>query len=293
MINRFAKELNEILKIDEKSVLILMGIGRFMFRESMENCPQRTFDIGVMEPMAVGMAAGMAAKGMIPFLYTWSPFLVERAYEQLKLDFGSQKLGGNFIGAGASYDLSAFGESHYCPADVPILKQIKNMQIVVPGTENEFATLFRAAYDNHYPTYYRLTAQTNDTSHEVVFGKANVLKKGDKATIIVVGPMLDYIYPIADQYDVTILYYTTVVPFDEETLKNNIAGNKVMICEPYNKGAILSDVLEALPGYRIQFEMLGFEKESKCGLGKYSENVLDWGWDQDTVKTKIEKLLEE
>lgn len=293
MLNRFAEELKDIIKNDEKSVLILMGIGRYMFKECMEDTPKRAFDIGIMESMAVGMAAGMAAKGMIPFLYTWAPFLVERAYEQLKLDFGCQNLGGNFVGAGASYDLTAYGDSHYCPSDVPILKQIKNMQIVVPGTANEFAALFRAAYNNGCPTYYRLSENLNHKSYIADFGKASVLRKGTQAVILAIGPMLDYILPVANEYDVTILYYTTVVPFDRETLRKHICGNRLMIAEPYHKGALLDEVVEALSGYPLKIELIGFEINSVCSLGEYSENISDWGFDQITVKRKLEKLLEE
>lgn len=293
MINRFAETLKNILKSDEKSVLILMGIGRYMFKECMEYCPQRCFDIGVMESTAVGMAAGLSAMGLIPFLYTWSPFLVERSYEQLKLDFGSQKLRGNFIGAGASYDLTAFGDSHYCPADVPILKQIKNMQIVAPGTADEFEILFNEAYNNDSPTYYRLSNQSNQKSYSVAFGKAHIIQKGSKCTVLVIGPMLNYIIPFIHEYDMTILYYTTIVPFDGETLKNNVAGNRILILEPYNKGAVLGDVLEALSGNFVKIEMIGNEKDARCNLGGFTENYKNWGWDQNTIRMKLEKLMEE
>lgn len=293
MIQSFAEEMKAILKEDENSILILMGIGRYIFKESKEDSPERVMDIGIMEPAAMGIAAGMAAKGLIPFLYTWAPFLIERAYEQLKLDFGCQNLGGNFIGAGASYDLAAFGDSHYCPSDVPILKQIRNMQIVVPGTADEFAALFRAAYNNGCPTYYRLSDRVNDKSNAVEFGKAAVLRKGARATIIAAGPMLHDILPIAESYDVTVLYYTTIAPFDRETLRENIVGNRVMIVEPYNKGVILEEVVEALPGYPLKIETIGFETNSVCNLGEYSENISDWGFDKDTVKLKLERLLEE
>lgn len=293
MFKRFAEEMKTILKENEESILILMGIARYTFKESKAYYSQRVIDVGIMEPAAVGIAAGMAAKGLIPFLYTWAPFLIERAYEQLKLDFGCQELGGNFIGNGASYDLTSYGNSHYCPSDVPILKQIKNMQIVVPGTADEFAVLFKEAYNNGCPTYYRLSENMNDESNRVEFGKANIIKKGECATIIVVGPMLNYILPIMQEYDVTIIYYTTIVPFDKETLQKNISGNRIMIVEPYHKGAILDEIIEALSGYHLKIEMIGFDINSVCNLGGYSENVSDWGFDQNTIKKKLEKLLEE
>lgn len=293
MFQRFAEEMKSVLMERENSVLILMGIRQYTFRECQKNYPERVIDMGIMEPSAVGMAAGMAAKGLNPFLHTWTPFLVERAYEQLKLDFGSQNLGGNFIGAGASYDLTAYGDSHYCPSDVPILKQIKNMQIVVPGTADEFAILFRAACNNGCPTYYRLTENTNDINSAVTFGKASVLKKGRSATVIVVGPMLNYILPVAAEYDVSLIYYTTIVPFDGETLRKNISGNRVMIVEPYHKGAILEDVVEALSGCSLKIELIGFSMDHVCELGRFSENLSNWGFDKNMIRWKLERLLEE
>lgn len=293
MFKRFAEEMKAILIENEYSVLILMGIRQFTFRESKRDYPQRVIDVGIMESAAVGIAAGMAAKGLIPFLHTWTPFLIERAYEQLKLDFGCQEFGGNFIGAGASYDLTSYGDSHYCPSDVPILKQIRNMQIVVPGTADEFAVLFRAAYNNGCPTYYRLSDNMNEKNNNVEFGKASIIKKGKRATIVVVGPMLNFILPVAKEYDVTIIYYTTVVPFDKKTLQKNMTGDRILLVEPYHKGAILDEVIEALSGYHLKIEMVGFDINSVCSLGEYSENVSDWGFDQNTIERKLEKLLEE
>ena len=85
MFKRFTEEMKAILIENEYSVLILMGIRQYTFRESKRDYPQRVIDVGIMESAAVGMAAGMAAKGLIPFLHTWTPFLIERAYEQLPI----------------------------------------------------------------------------------------------------------------------------------------------------------------------------------------------------------------
>lgn len=189
--------------------------------------------------------------------------------------------------------MTSYGDSHYCPSDVPILKQIKNMQIVVPGTADEFEVLFKSAYNNGSPTYYRLSENMNEKNNEVEFGKASIIKKGKRATIIVVGPMLNYILPVTDEYDVTIIYYTTIVPFDKETLQKNITGNRIMIVEPYHKGAILDEVIEALSGYHLKIDMVGFDVNGVCNLGEYFENISDWGFDQNTIERKLKRLLEE
>lgn len=293
MVSRFVKEVSDLIEKDPRTVLLLSGIRQFSFREVMGKYPKRAFDIGIMEDCAVSVAAGISASGLIPFLHTWAPFLVERTYEQLKLDFGAQDLQGNFISAGASYDLTDFGESHYCPADVPILKQIPRMEIIVPGTAEELGRLLVGTYDDGKPTYYRLSDQANERSYEVSFGKAEVIRRGSRGTVIAVGPMLDIILNAAEDSDVTILYYTTVEPFDIDTLKANLSGDKIMICEPYNSGAVLPDVIHGLSKEKIKTECLGFDKTEFCKLGRFHENEGRWGFDSRTVKKRLQDFLEE
>lgn len=292
MIDRFVRVLEEILAKDGRSALVLSGIRQYSFRKSMEKYPERVFDIGIMESTAVGFAAGLAAAGMIPFLHTWTPFLIERAFEQLKLDFGSQNLEGNFIGSGASYDLTALGESHYCPEDIAILKQIKNMQIVVPGTAAEWEQLFLQSYQNGSPTFYRLSNEVNHTENVVVFGRANIIQKGNKGTVVVVGPLLDTVLKAVGDKDVTILYYTTVEPFDYTLLRKNISGNRILICEPYNKSAVLYNIIDALRGEFLKIEMVGIDINAKCCLGSYQDNIPALGLDEKTIASKLQKLLQ-
>jgi len=291
MNKRIISPIEEILSKDERAIVMLCGIGNFLFKNAKVQYPDRVFDLGIMEQTAVGMAAGLASQGMIPFLYTWSPFLIERTYEQLKLDFGSQKLGANFLGLGGSYDLAAFGDSHYCPADVPILNQIKNMQIVVPGTEEEYQSLIAQAYDNGFPTYYRISSQQNKKTYQVQFGKANVIQTGTKATILVVGPILDLVIDIVKDYDVSVLYYTTVAPFDNKTLKEHLVGERVMICEPYNSGVLIADVLKVLSGRPVQIEQVGLEKEMLCELGSFQENLENFRLREEDIRMRLENLI--
>lgn len=293
MMSQFTRDVSGLIEKDSKTVLLLSGIRQFSFREVMGKYPKRAFDIGIMEDGAVSVAAGLSASGLIPFLHTWAPFLVERTYEQLKLDFGAQGLQGNFISAGASYDLADFGESHYCPADVPILKQIRNMEIIVPGTAGEFSRLLAECYNDGKPTYYRLSERVNERSYEVSFGKAVVIQKGNRGTIIAVGPMLDRILNVAESMDVTILYYTTVEPFDTETLQQNLSGDKIMICEPYNSGAVLPDIIHALSGEKIKTQCMGFDKAMGCRLGTYDENLTGWELDRQSIEKRLQRFLEE
>src|SRR5216683_7614139 len=152
-------------------------------------------------------------------VHSITPFLVERPFEQLKDDFCYQQLGGNFISTGASYDYSEEGMTHHGPGDVQILRSLPGMQIVVPGTPGEFDALFREVYANGSPTYYRLAIKSNPVEYPVRFGELVVVKQGKQATVIAVGPMLASVLPAVEDMDVTVLYCTTVAPFDGETLR--------------------------------------------------------------------------
>jgi transketolase len=157
-------------------MLLLGDIGVYGFNKLFEEYPEKVKNVGILEQAMTGMASGLALAGMIPILHTIAPFLVERSYEQLKLNFGYQKLGGCFVSIGASYDYASLGSTHHCPADINILKQIPNMEIVVAGHADEFDKLFKQSYNNRNPTYYRLSDYSNNIDRDVKFGKANVIK---------------------------------------------------------------------------------------------------------------------
>ena len=291
MQGRFVQITKELIARDERVVLMLNGIGRYSFRESMKSYPERAFDIGILEQTAIGAASGLSAEGFIPVLHTWAPFLVERPYEQLKLDFGYQKLGGNFVSVGASFDLMDYGYTHFCPADVGVLKLIPNMQVIVPGAEDEFEGLYRSGYANGSPTYFRLSAQQNNVNLPVEFGKAYLYKKGAKATVIAVGPMLDVVIRVLGDEDITILYYTTVKPFDIKTFENNFVNERVLICEPYFRGGVASDIILALSTKPVRLVLFGVPHELPVKYGTYYENQMELNMSDDVLKKTYSQLI--
>lgn len=276
MREAFVAATKDILKENEKTALVLGGISVASFSDELEKYPKRVFDAGIMEQAGLSIAAGMSIAGMIPIYHTIAPFLAERAYEQLKIDFGYQKIGGNFVSNGASLDYSSFGATHQCPAEIAILKQIPGMQIVTAGTPKEFDMLYRANYDNGKPTYYRLCRDVNSVENEVILGKANIIKKGNKLTVIAVGPMLETAIQATEGLDVTVLYYASVAPFDCEALVNNCPSGKVLICEPYYEGGLLYDVIQALHGRVSYIDTFGLPHEFCEHYGTTHQNMEYW-----------------
>ncbi len=291
MRKQFVRTIDELLETDDKLVLFLGDIGVFGFRNALSKFPERVYNIGILEQSTVGLAAGLSMQGFVPVVHTIAPFIVERALEQIKNDFGYQRLGGNFVSVGASYDYSALGSTHHCPADVGILKNVPEIEIVLPGTAAEFDSLFKQSYKNGQPTYFRLSEKSNSNSEDVVFGKANVIKKGRIATVIAAGTMLDRVKEACRDMDVTILYYTTLHPFDGETLRNNICGDKIVICEPYYSGALALDVAEAVAGRKVETLFIGVPREFLRNYGTESEQDEFLKLTPDGIKRRIGKFI--
>ena len=148
MRKQFVSSLKNILYNDQRTVLMLGDIGVYGFREELKNLSTRAYNIGILEQSTISVAAGMSRSGLIPFIHTISPFMVERALEQIKDDFGYQNLNGNFVSIGNSYDFAALGCTHHCPGDIQILSSIPNIKIFAPGTSSEFDYLLSKNYQN-------------------------------------------------------------------------------------------------------------------------------------------------
>lgn len=232
MRKQFVKTVTAIMEENPKVVLLLGDIGVYGFREAFAKFPDRVYNIGILEQASVGVAAGLALEGMIPIFHTIAPFMVERALEQLKIDFGYQGLGGNFVSVGGSYDYADLGCTHHCPGDAQILRTIPGTKIFVPGHPEEFDKLFRLFYRSGELCYFRLSERPNQEPHPMGYIK---IKEGDRGTVLAIGPMLDRVLEACKDLDVSVLYsrvahttygdeYIVVEPFYEGTSAPNSIG---------------------------------------------------------------------
>ena len=188
-------------------------------------------------------------------------------------------------------DYSSFGATHQCPADINVLKQIPGFQIVVPGTAEEFKTLFMQSYDNESPTYFRTSRDVNTASQQIFFGKANVIKKGEAATVIAVGPLLDMVVEATKDVDVTIIYYTTIAPFDAETLKKNVTNGKILVCEPFYTGGLLEDIVKALEGKSLSIKEIGVPHVFPSHYGYTRDHYKEFGITVESINSTVKELI--
>jgi len=155
MRKQFPKTVMDIMDTDDRVVVLLGDIGVFAFKDVFEKYPNRIYNVGILEQSMVGMAAGLAMAGFIPIVHTIEPFLVDRAFEQIKDDFGYQELPGNIIGVDVSTTAPNLGYTHQCPYALEHMAHVQGMNVFEPGTPMVFDQLLKENY-NKGLNYFRI-----------------------------------------------------------------------------------------------------------------------------------------
>ncbi|MGW3464399.1 transketolase family protein [Streptomyces olivaceoviridis] len=290
MRDRFAPVVSRLLEEDPRVAVVLAEIGRDGFREAERRHPDRVINVGIREQLLVGAAAGLALTGLRPIVHTFASFLVERPFEQVKLDLGHQGTGAVLVSAAASFDWPAGGFTHMAPGDVALLDTLDGWTVHVPGHPDEAETLLRhavAAGDDR--VYVRLSVQSNRQGR-VIDGRHFVtVREGRSGVVVAVGPMLDAVLAATEGLDVTVLYATTVRPFDAAGLRRatQAAGTDVVLVEPYLAGTSTAAVSEALADVPHRVLGLGVARRELRRYGTVEDHVAAHGLDAATLRERI------
>lgn len=294
MRRAFLNRIAAMIPNEPDTIFMTVDIGMWAIRAALRDYPDRCMNVGIFEDAMMSVAAGMSSRGLVPTVFGIQPYLIERAYEQIKIDMAYMKFGVNVVGTGAAIDYSKYGYSHYCAEDLAIIKQLPGVEFIAPGTASEFKILFEQGYRNGHPTFYRISDHPNrNYDIDVTFGQAEVIQRGGKATVIAVSVMLDIVMEVCSQEDVTVLYYTTLAPFDSETLKSNCDNGKILVCEPHFAGSLDSDILKAFEGRNVCIDHVGLPREIYRNYGSYDEKMQFYGLTTETIRTKLMKMIGE
>ena len=293
MRRTFLNKVATMIPNEPDTVFMTVDIGMWAIKEVLEKYPERCMNIGIFEDAMISVAAGMASRRLYPTIFGIQPYLIERAYEQIKMELAYQKFGVNIVGTGAAVDYSKYGYSHYCAEDISLIKQLPGCEFIAPGTAKEFKQLFEETYRNTHPTFFRVSDYPNmKYDVDVKFGKANVIKKGRKATVIAISVMLDLVMEACQDEDVTVLYYTTLEPFDYVTLGDNCETRKILVVEPEYEGSLLYDIYKTFSRERLLIENIGFPREIFRNYGTYDEKLKYYGFTIENIKEKLRVLYE-
>ncbi|MEU1004055.1 transketolase family protein [Streptomyces tibetensis] len=290
MRDRFAPVVSRLLDEDPRVAVVLAAIGTDGFARAARRHPGRVVDVGIREQLLIGAAAGLALTGLRPVVHTFASFLVERPFEQVKLDLGHQDAGAVLVSAAASFDWPAGGYTHMAPGDVALLDTLDGWTVHVPGHPDEAETLLRhavAAGDDK--VYVRLSVQANGQALPVDGEHFRTVREGRSGVVVAVGPMLDAVLAATEGLDVTVLYATTVRPFDGATLRRatETAGTDVVLVEPYLAGTSTAAANDALSDVPHRVLGLGVGRRELRRYGQVEEHVAAHGLDARSLRERI------
>ncbi|HEY9291786.1 MAG TPA: hypothetical protein VIP98_10950, partial [Microlunatus sp.] len=217
--SQFVATASELIEDDPRIALVLAEISADRFSAQQRRHPDRILNVGIREQLLVSTAAGLALSGLRPIAHTFGAFLIERAWEQVKLDLSHQGVGAVLVGSYGSYDWPAGGRTHQSPGDVALLDTLRDWTIHVPGHPAELDAQLRAAAGGNGRVYLRVGGDPNPEPHLAPDGQWIRLREGAAGVVVAVGPALRATQQAVAELDVTLLYAPTVRPFDVSALR--------------------------------------------------------------------------
>lgn len=287
MRHRFYELAREALDEDERFAVVTAQIGT----DSIGEHP-RHFDVGIREQLMIGVTAGLALEGYRPVAHSYTPFLVERPYEMLKLDLGHNDLGAVLVSIGGSYDAAHEGRTHQAPEDVALVAALPGWTIHVPGHVDELETLLRRAFAGDDRVYVRLSEEENHA--RVDGGGFTVLRHGSPGAPLVfsVGPTLTPVLEATASRDVSVAYLATVRPFPYEELRRAVGeGTDVVLVEPYLAGTSAPEIAVALRDRPHRLLALGVPNEEFRHYGTGAEHRAAHGLDATGISRSLEGFI--
>jgi len=290
MRQRFTRVTTEALDTDPRLAVVLADIGdeAFDLAGARLRHPHRLINVGIREQLMISVAGGLAQEGMRPVVHSYAPFLVERPFEQIKLDLGHQDVGALLVSTGASYDASAEGRTHQAPGDVALLATLPGFSIHVPGHPDEVEELLRREFVRDGRAYVRLTGETNAESRPVE--EVTVVRAGRPGDplILAVGPTLDPVLAATADLSATVAYLSTVVPFPAGEVRALASGSAVAIVEPYLAGTSAAALADALRDEPRRLLTLGVPPIELRRYGTPEEHRRAYGLDAAGIRRSLD-----
>ncbi len=286
---QFARTATGLLDEDLSTALVIAEISARFFGGALRRHPDRALNVGIREQLLVNVGAGLALTGMRPIVHTFGTFLVERAFEQVKLGFGHQGVGGVLVGVGGSFDASRAGRTHQAPGDVALMDTLPEVTIHAPGTAAETDEVLRAAVAAEGLHYVRVVEQTNTESF--AGPGLHVVRRGAGATVVALGPVLDEVLAATSDRDLTVLYAHTVRPFDGPVLRRLLATPEVVLVEPWLAGTSARCVADALVDVPHRLLALGTRRMELRHYGSPAEHQRAHGLDAAGIRRSLESFL--
>lgn len=299
--------LNEIYKLAQKDTRVVFvgsDLGHGTLDTFKKGFPDRFFMEGVSEQHLIGMLAGLAMGGKIPYYNTIAIFTYRRCLEQIILDLCLPNLPVRLIGSGGGYVYAPLGPTHLATDDIAILRTIPNMTIVAPADATEMARLMPQTLNWPGPLYIRLAKGADpivtDPKKQFRIGKAIVMKEGNDVALFTTGITLGMALEagaILEKKGIhaSIVHVHTIKPLDVKTILFIIKRVRVVVS--LEEGTIIGGLGSAIA--ELMVESTWFKPMKRLGLpdlftkkyGKQLEQMEYYGLNTVNVVNIVKKLL--
>ena len=265
--------------------------------------PDRFIDCGIAEENMMGVAAGLAAAGKVPFASSFAMFAVGRAYEQIRNSIGYPHLNVKIGASHAGISVGEDGATHQCIEDIALMRMIPGMVVINPSDYIEAKAAVRAAYEHDGPVYMRfgrlaVPVLNTDPDYKFELGKGVVLREGKDLTIIASGlPVYNCLEAAErlaqDGIDAQVINIHTIKPIDEDLIVEAAkATGKIVTVEEHSVigglGSAVCDVLaEKAPSKVMKIGIYDKFGESGPAL----ELLKKYGLDTDGIYEKIKTFV--
>lgn len=289
---QFARTAADLVATDDSVALVYAEISGQYFDGVGAEFPDRVVNVGIREQLLVNVGAGFALTGMRPIVHTFGSFLAERAFEQIKLGFGHQDVGGVLVGALGSFDAASAGRTHQSPGDMALLDTLPSISLHAPSTSTEVDNALRLTVASDGLHYVRVVGQANTLSFPHTPGRFHVVRRVAGAPVVLaVGPVLDAVLAATEDRAVTVLYANTIRPFDSAGLRAVVAQDVVLV-EPWLAGTSAHAVSAALSDVPHRLLALGVSRDHELRrYGTPDEHIAAHGLDAVGLRTSIDGFL--
>lgn len=292
---------NENQKVVGLSADLAVTAGMDRFRTTL---PNRFFNVGIAEQNLIGVAAGLAEDGKLPFAVTFANFAALRGCEFVRHHLGYMQQNVVVVGIGAGFAMGQFGTTHYSIEDIGALRSIPNITIVSPADGTEIFEALEAISQSPRPTYLRLNGapgmaivDQSGTSFEI--GKARTIKLGTDVCLIASGSMVSVAIATselleAEGVSASVVNMHTVKPLDISTINESTESNIpiVTIEEHSVLGGLGSAVAEVIAESNTSSRLLRIGIEDKFPkVGSYQYVLEQTGLTAVDVRNKISNFM--
>jgi len=298
--------VHRLAQHDKRVLFIGSDLGHGVLDKMKNELPDQFFMEGVSEQYIIGMAAGLAMEGFIPYVNTIATFLTRRCYEQVAVDLCMHDLPVRLIANGGGGVYAPLGPTHLAIEDIAIMRALPNMAVVAPCDADEMNRLMMSTLEWPHPIYIRLArggdpiVSKDDLGFEL--GKSIKMKDGADGLFVTTGVMTQLALETADVLkakgvDVGVLHVHTIKPFDIGGVISAIESVKAVVTveEHIVNGGLGSAVLESCSELRPELlpkiSRIGIPDKFATEYGSQSSLLKHWGITSDNLVVAMMKKL--